>query len=65
MACPWCFDEDLLEHDRVWAAGGDGHSLFEVDPKALAGCTSATVAASSSPSALIDLSPAGAGNVEP
>ncbi len=39
------FDQDLLEHPRVWAAGGDGHSLFCVDPKALAGCTSATVAA--------------------
>jgi len=42
---PVVFDETLLDHDRVWAAGGDGHSLFEVDPKALAGCTSATVAA--------------------
>ena len=42
---PVVFDQTLLEHDCVWAAGGDGHSLFEVDPKALAGCTSATVAA--------------------
>jgi prolyl-tRNA editing enzyme YbaK/EbsC (Cys-tRNA(Pro) deacylase) len=42
---PVVLDEDLLEHECVWAAGGDGHSLFEVDPKALAGCTSATVAA--------------------
>ncbi len=41
---PVVFDQTLLEHDRVWAAGGDGHSLFEIDPKALAGCTSATVA---------------------
>ena len=42
---PVVLDEALLDHDCVWAAGGDGHSLFEVDPKALAGCTSATVAA--------------------
>ena len=41
---PVVFDQTLLEHDCVWAAGGDGHSLFEIDPKALAGCTSATVA---------------------
>ncbi len=33
---PVLFDETLLEHDRVWAAAGDSHSLFEVDPKALA-----------------------------
>lgn len=38
-------DETLLEHDRVWAAGGDGHSLFEADPHELATCTQATVAA--------------------
>jgi prolyl-tRNA editing enzyme YbaK/EbsC (Cys-tRNA(Pro) deacylase) len=42
---PVVFDRTLLDHACVWAAGGDGHSLFEVDPKALAGCTSATVAA--------------------
>ena len=42
---PVVFDQALLDHDCVWAAGGDGHSLFEVSPKALAGCTSATVAA--------------------
>ena len=41
---PVVFDQTLLDHDSVWAAGGDGHSLFEIDPKALAGCTSATVA---------------------
>lgn len=41
---PVIFDEDLLAHDTVWAAGGDGNSLFEVDPQALARCTSATVA---------------------
>ena len=37
-------DEALLAHDRVWAAGGDGHSLFAVDPRRLADCVSPTVA---------------------
>jgi len=41
---PVVLDEDLLEHDRVWAAGGDGHSLFDVDPRRLAECTHARVA---------------------
>lgn len=41
---PVVFDESLLEHERVWAAGGDGNSLFEVDPRALAGCVDATIA---------------------
>lgn len=41
---PVVFDESLLSHDRVWAAGGDGNSLFEVDPHALARGTRATVA---------------------
>jgi len=38
------FDTALLEHPRVWAAGGDGNTLFEVDPRRLADCTRATVA---------------------
>ena len=42
---PVVLDASLLDHDCVWAAGGDGQSLFEIDPKVLAGCTSATVAA--------------------
>lgn len=42
---PVVLDESLLEHDRVWAAAGDGHSLFAVDPRALQRCTQATVAA--------------------
>src|SRR2546421_12729835 len=33
---PVLFDETLLEHDRIYAAGGDGNTLFEVDPKVLA-----------------------------
>ena len=41
---PVVLDETLLEHDAVWAAGGDGHSLFEIDPKRLVECTSARVA---------------------
>ena len=41
---PVVFDEALLEHERVWAAGGDGHSLFSVDPRELVRCTQGTVA---------------------
>jgi prolyl-tRNA editing enzyme YbaK/EbsC (Cys-tRNA(Pro) deacylase) len=41
---PVVIDETLLEHDRVWAAGGDGHSLFDVDPHRLVDCTGARVA---------------------
>ncbi|MEK6228817.1 MAG: YbaK/EbsC family protein [Actinomycetota bacterium] len=41
---PVVFDESLLEHERVYAAGGDGHSLFEVDPGRLLECTGATPA---------------------
>jgi prolyl-tRNA editing enzyme YbaK/EbsC (Cys-tRNA(Pro) deacylase) len=41
---PVVLDESLLEHDLVWAAGGDGHSLFAVDPRRLADCVSLTVA---------------------
>ena len=41
---PVVFDESLLQYDRVYAAGGDGHSLFEVDPRKLLECTGATPA---------------------
>jgi prolyl-tRNA editing enzyme YbaK/EbsC (Cys-tRNA(Pro) deacylase) len=41
---PVVLDESLLEHSAVWAAGGDGHSLFQVEPQRLADCVSATVA---------------------
>jgi prolyl-tRNA editing enzyme YbaK/EbsC (Cys-tRNA(Pro) deacylase) len=37
------FDETLLRHERIWAAGGDSNSLFEVDPRELIGCTTAQV----------------------
>src|SRR3954462_4656393 len=42
---PVLFDEALLEHERVWAAAGDPHSLFEVDPRELARCVEARVVA--------------------
>ena len=42
---PVLLDEALLRHERVWAAGGDSNSLFEVDPQELIRCTSATVVA--------------------
>ena len=41
---PVVLDESLLRHERVWAAGGDAHSLFCVEPRALAACIGATVA---------------------
>ena len=40
---PVVLDQDLLRHERVWAAGGDGNSLFEVAPRELLACTGATV----------------------
>src|SRR5215210_3474021 len=33
---PIAFDETLLEHDCVFAAGGDGNTLFQVNPRLLA-----------------------------
>jgi prolyl-tRNA editing enzyme YbaK/EbsC (Cys-tRNA(Pro) deacylase) len=41
---PIVFDEALLAHERVWAAAGDPHSLFEVDPRELASRVRAHVA---------------------
>ena len=38
-------DEVLLEHECIWAAAGDPHSLFAVDPRVLARCTQARVVA--------------------
>jgi prolyl-tRNA editing enzyme YbaK/EbsC (Cys-tRNA(Pro) deacylase) len=40
---PVLFDEALLHHERIWAAGGDSNSLFEVDPRELIECVSAEV----------------------
>jgi prolyl-tRNA editing enzyme YbaK/EbsC (Cys-tRNA(Pro) deacylase) len=42
---PVILDEELLVHERVWAAAGDPNSLFAVDPRELARCTDARVAA--------------------
>jgi prolyl-tRNA editing enzyme YbaK/EbsC (Cys-tRNA(Pro) deacylase) len=42
---PVLFDESLLEHERVWAAAGDPHSLFCVDPQELCRCVEARVVA--------------------
>lgn len=36
-------DRDLLSHPQVWAAAGDAHSVFPLEPKALAALTDATV----------------------
>jgi len=41
---PVVLDEDLLGQGRVWASGGDGHSVFEVAARELADCTEAIVA---------------------
>jgi prolyl-tRNA editing enzyme YbaK/EbsC (Cys-tRNA(Pro) deacylase) len=30
------FDEDLCSHELIYAAGGDGNTLFSVDPRKLA-----------------------------
>jgi prolyl-tRNA editing enzyme YbaK/EbsC (Cys-tRNA(Pro) deacylase) len=42
---PIVFDQELLAHERVWAAAGDPHSLFEADPRELARRLRARVAA--------------------
>jgi prolyl-tRNA editing enzyme YbaK/EbsC (Cys-tRNA(Pro) deacylase) len=41
---PVILDQALLQHDRVWAAGGDGNTLFCVAPGELATCIKARVA---------------------
>jgi prolyl-tRNA editing enzyme YbaK/EbsC (Cys-tRNA(Pro) deacylase) len=41
---PVILDETLLEYDHVWAAGGDGNTLFSVEPHKLADCIRAQVA---------------------
>ena len=33
---PVVFDEALCDHDLIYAAGGDGNTLFAVEPKSLA-----------------------------
>lgn len=41
---PVVFDTALMEYEVIYAAGGDGNTLFEVAPRALAGCVHALVA---------------------
>ena len=41
---PVIFDTALLDYDVIYAAAGDGNSLFEVAPRSLAGCVHALVA---------------------
>ena len=41
---PVVLDETLLAHERIWAAGGDGNTLFCVEPHKLASCIAAKVA---------------------
>ncbi len=41
---PVVIDRSLLDEGRVWAAGGDGNTIFEVDARKLAACTKAIVA---------------------
>ena len=41
---PVVFDETLLEHETIYAAGGVGNTLFGVEPQKLVDCLGATVA---------------------
>lgn len=41
---PVVFDTALLDYEVIYAAGGDGNTLFEVTPRQLAGCVHALVA---------------------
>jgi prolyl-tRNA editing enzyme YbaK/EbsC (Cys-tRNA(Pro) deacylase) len=42
---PVVFDEMLCDHDVIYAAGGDGNTLFAVDPKSLARAIDARIIA--------------------
>jgi prolyl-tRNA editing enzyme YbaK/EbsC (Cys-tRNA(Pro) deacylase) len=41
---PVVFDAALMDYEVIYAAGGDGNTLFEVAPRELAGCLHALVA---------------------
>src|SRR4051812_10167551 len=41
---PVAFDEDLLRYDEIFVAGGDGNTLFKVEPRTLADAIHALVA---------------------
>lgn len=40
---PIAFDDELMRFDRIYAGGGDGNTLFEVDPRTLADAVRAKV----------------------
>lgn len=42
---PVLFDQALLVYDAVWAAGGDGHTVFRTHPCELVRCSEARVVA--------------------
>jgi prolyl-tRNA editing enzyme YbaK/EbsC (Cys-tRNA(Pro) deacylase) len=42
---PVVFDEALLDHEVIYAAGGDGNTLFEAEPRRLAEAIGARVIA--------------------
>lgn len=42
---PVVLDRALLDHDEIWAAGGDDHTIFRTNPHTLATCTRALIAA--------------------
>jgi prolyl-tRNA editing enzyme YbaK/EbsC (Cys-tRNA(Pro) deacylase) len=48
---PVVFDEDLCDHDLIYAAGGDGNTLFATEPKALAQATGARIITVGEPAA--------------
>jgi prolyl-tRNA editing enzyme YbaK/EbsC (Cys-tRNA(Pro) deacylase) len=41
---PVVLDRTLLDYEHVWAAGGDGNTLFSVEPRKLVDCIRAQVA---------------------
>ena len=46
---PVVLDESLLGYGEIWAAGGDGYTVFAVEPAKLVSATKATVAAVAAP----------------
>lgn len=41
---PVAFDEDLMQYDLIYVAGGDGNTLFAVEPRTLAESVKAVIA---------------------
>lgn len=48
---PVVFDQALMRHASVWTAAGDGYTVVEIEPERLIGCTGATVAPVTPPTA--------------